>query len=1789
MKKWLKVLALCLSLAIFAALPLSACSQGSGGTDGPDDTNDPVQYTVTFSAGNVGDDEVTGMPAAVTVESGQKVARPAAEPSREGYEFDDWYTAAAGGEAFDFNTAITQNTTIYAQWTESDPDTPIVTYYTVTFDGNADNVSGVPSTATVKSGEKIAKPSSDPSRDGYTFRGWFRADQGGRVFDFDAAITGNTTVYAQWWKTLVPTEQDPVRVACVGDSLTAGGYPEELQAVLGDRYDVENFGRSGSTVTGYPSDNKAYTTFNAYQDSLDFDPDVVLMMLGTNDAQDWANAQNVFEEMLIELIDSYQDQNPEVTVIFMTAPPVLDKNDFGIDKDDLTDYIVPLQREIAAEMGVKLLDVRDAFLAEDNYEDLYKKDNGTVDNVHFGTAGNQFLANLAAEAVRDLSGDCSVVFSAGDVGSENIENMPATVTLESGQKVTKPATDPVREGYTFEGWFTQASGGEEFDFDTPITQNTTIYAQWSVDLPAEKTEADLVLFIGQSNMAGRGAAETATQVESGHAYEFRAISDPTQLYPVKEPFGVNENNSASGVSESKKTGSLVSAFCESCYAQTNTPIVAVSCSKGGEPISFFAADGAAYNDAVARVNLAKEYLTENEDTTNLTLGNVYVVWLQGESDGDRNITAEDYTAALDGIVQGFKEDIGADQFFIIPIGAYNGSDADGTRNAAYTVIRNAQIEYCADSEDATVISTLLEDLKAEGLMKDEFHFFQSGYEIVGTDAGANMAYFVKNGTKPVCKDASECSIPLKEGGAWLEKDGQVVISAEAALEQSAYASYHNGSVQGEVWGAWDGWLTGMHNLIDEGKQWNGDQAKDEATGAPYLQYKIKIQNAGTYYVYLLITSPDGSGNTVHIDVDGTLVVCGSPTSSGTGRWQYSEKWKFDLTPGEHTVTIYVREDGVTVNQVALRQSYETWDANAWRGIMLEESDREEIGEVTPETEYDVTFNANAGSDEVKDMPSAAVVESGKTVAKPENDPVREGYGFIGWFTEPSGGTPFDFNSPITKDTVIYAQWEKEEPAPGKMYGAWQETDGQLVINTIGAAEQSEYATWSNGYYSDPQWSEYDQNGLTGMKNADNGIQWDLDPEEVKYPYVKGDNPAPYLQFKFNIANAGTYHVFIMMTAPSGGSNTCFIDIDGQILDCGAPTSAETGKWQYDTASEKTWVFDLTAGEHTLTLYVREDGICPNQIVLRKEFNSSDLQKGVMLKESEREVVDAPVPPEVTEYDVTFDANAGSDEVKDMPSAAVVESGKTVAKPENDPVREGYGFIGWFTEPSGGTPFDFDSPITKDTVIYAQWEAEEEPEQTYGAWLEKDGQVVINTVAAMEQSPYANYNDGPVNPDEWERFEQDGITGMKNIINTGRKWEDVAEGGKDGPYIKDPEQGSPYLQYKFNITSEGNWYVYVMMTASSKEDMNHILDIDGTVIDGGGPSSAQFARWQHSSNWAFNLTAGEHTLTMYLREDGICPNQIVLRRLDEHDGGAGLENGIMLLESDREWLGEGEAPVIQFTVTFDANADGGDVTDLPAETKIEKGSKITAPETAPVREGYTFLGWFTEPSGGTQFDFESTIPTRDITLYARWEVKLEENQTFGAWQEKDGLLVINTVAAAEQSEYAFSDNGPTGLEEWEPYDNGSGITGMQSLLDDGRQWRVDPEQTEQYPEIRDPEKGSPYLQYKFKITNEGEYYLCVMMTATSKVNNNCIVMIDDNIIYDCSAPGTYDVGKWQYGDWKFDGTLTAGEHTLTVFMREDGICPNQIVLHQNMDEGTLENGVMLEESEREILTVSDANA
>ena len=53
---------------------------------------------------------------------------------------------------------------------------------------------------------------------------------------------------------------------------------------------------------------------------------------------------------------------------------------------------------------------------------------------------------------------------------------------------------------------------------------------------------DLAVFMGQSNMAGRGTAADSPRLRDGMGYEFRAVTAPDRLFALEEPFGKDENN-----------------------------------------------------------------------------------------------------------------------------------------------------------------------------------------------------------------------------------------------------------------------------------------------------------------------------------------------------------------------------------------------------------------------------------------------------------------------------------------------------------------------------------------------------------------------------------------------------------------------------------------------------------------------------------------------------------------------------------------------------------------------------------------------------------------------------------------------------------------------------------------------------------------------------------------------------------------------------------------------------------------------------------------------------------------------------------------------------------------------------------------------------------------------------------------------------------------------------------------------------------------------------------------------
>ena len=125
---------------------------------------------------------------------------------------------------------------------------------------------------------------------------------------------------------VVATYAEKVRVACIGNSITYGhdvvdrevnSYPARLQEFLGSDYEVRNFGVSATTLLtkgDYP-----YITTDAYRQSLEYNPDIVLIKLGTNDSKPW-NVPNKdqFKDDYIRLIETYQALPATPRIILLT-------------------------------------------------------------------------------------------------------------------------------------------------------------------------------------------------------------------------------------------------------------------------------------------------------------------------------------------------------------------------------------------------------------------------------------------------------------------------------------------------------------------------------------------------------------------------------------------------------------------------------------------------------------------------------------------------------------------------------------------------------------------------------------------------------------------------------------------------------------------------------------------------------------------------------------------------------------------------------------------------------------------------------------------------------------------------------------------------------------------------------------------------------------------------------------------------------------------------------------------------------------------------------------------------------------------------------------------------------------------------------------------------------------------------------------------------------------------------------------------------------------------------------
>lgn len=243
----------------------------------------------------------------------------------------------------------------------------------------------------------------------------------------------------------------------------------------------------------------------------------------------------------------------------------------------------------------------------------------------------------------------------------------------------------------------------------------------------KQNEVLLMAFMGQSNMAGRGDAAEAPALIQGAGYEYRAVTAPDCLSPLQEPFGQNENKENGVTEPGMKTGSMVTAFVNACYTKTGIPVIAVSCAKGGSSISEWLPGTNYYRDAVWRVKSCEQWLRSHGYHI------IYqgMAWCQGCTDGDLHTPRETYKMHTESFLQSFCRECKIAACFLIQIGNHRDD------RKLYVPIQKAQEELAREHENIILVSSQFKTFADRGLMKDEFHYLQEGYNRTGKEAGEN--------------------------------------------------------------------------------------------------------------------------------------------------------------------------------------------------------------------------------------------------------------------------------------------------------------------------------------------------------------------------------------------------------------------------------------------------------------------------------------------------------------------------------------------------------------------------------------------------------------------------------------------------------------------------------------------------------------------------------------------------------------------------------------------------------------------------------------------------------------------------------------------------------------------------------------------------------------------------------------------------------------------------------------------------------------------------------------------
>ena len=460
------------------------------------------------------------------------IARQPLAPTRDGYVFAGWYYHSDGTDQVDFNQPIvggSKHVNLFAAWTPAKQDKTIDILYVANggtfFDGN-ETLQGVTDT------DGIARLPLQPTREGYDFLGWSYDRDGNDPVDFTQAIvagSGHATVYAQWKQN---NEKAVLYVANGGAFADGNVAMEGVTDSNGVARQPLAPTREGYTFTGWTYDA-------AGTEPVDFTKPVQGGGQHVTFYAQWAELANNEKDVLYVANGGVFADGNEVLqgvtdgdgVARQPLAPTREGYTFAgwtydSEGTDPVDFSKPL---VGGGDHATLF----AQWTEDKGADVDENKN-VKDVLYFANGGVFFDGNVTLQGVTDSDGvarqplaptregytfagwtydsegtdpvDFSkpvqgggdhVTFYAQWTKNETpavqthkvnfyVDGSTTTVEVEDGKTVAQPS-DPSVDGFNFVGWSSSKESFKKFDFSTPITEDTTVYAFFTAKTPKSET------------------------------------------------------------------------------------------------------------------------------------------------------------------------------------------------------------------------------------------------------------------------------------------------------------------------------------------------------------------------------------------------------------------------------------------------------------------------------------------------------------------------------------------------------------------------------------------------------------------------------------------------------------------------------------------------------------------------------------------------------------------------------------------------------------------------------------------------------------------------------------------------------------------------------------------------------------------------------------------------------------------------------------------------------------------------------------------------------------------------------------------------------------------------------------------------------------------------------------------------------------------------------------------------------------------------------------------------------